>query len=196
MKNIVLCGIAYLTAAAVPAFGAAIPAPGAAPLGEWVVEDGVARVRIVDCDSRLWGVVSWEKKPGGIDAQNPDTTKRGRATLGIPILLNLKKSPAEGGTDLWVGKVYNAENGKIYDAKIKPLGTDKLELKGCVLGFLCGGQTWTRYVDPTAPAPTSTGTTPPPPGMVKGKSAPAKGAAAVDPAGEICSLPEIAGAPH
>jgi uncharacterized protein (DUF2147 family) len=193
MKKIVFCGIALLASAA--------PAVAAPPLGEWVVEDGVARIRIVDCDSHLWGVVSWEKKPGGIDAENPDQTKRGRPTLGIPILLNLKKSPPEGGVaiDQWLGKIYNAENGKTYDAKIKPIGTDKLELKGCVLGFLCGGQTWTRYVDPTAPVPASTSPPPPSAGVVKGKAttpATAKTAPPADPAAEICSLPEIAGAPH
>jgi uncharacterized protein (DUF2147 family) len=187
MKKIVFCGIA-LAASVVPALAAA-------PLGEWVVEDAVARVRIVDCDSHLWGVISWEKRPGELDAENPDKTKRTRPTLGIPILLNMTKSPSDA--DQWVGKIYNAQNGKLYDAKIKPIGTDKLELKGCVLGFLCGGQTWTRYVDPAAPAPG--GSLPPAPGPVKGKSATAGAKLPPpppDPSAEICSLPEIAGTPH
>lgn len=164
-----------------------------------MVEEGVARIRIVDCNSHLWGVVSWEKNPGGVDAQNPDKTKRTRPTLGIPILLDMTKSPS-GNADQWTGKIYNAENGKTYDAKIKPIGPDKLELKGCLLGFLCGGQTWSRYVDPVAPPPT--GSVPPPAGAVKGKPGPAaKGAPApapapADPAAEVCSLPEVAGAPH
>jgi len=193
MNRVGISCVAFLASIA-PAAAASPPAP-TGPVGEWLVEDGVARIRIVDCDSHLWGVVSWEKNPGGIDSQNPDKTKRTRPTLGIPILLNMTKSPS-GNTDQWTGKVYNAENGKTYDAKIKPLGPDKLELKGCVLGFLCGGQTWTRYVDPAAPPPT--GSVPPPAAAVKGKPNPAmaKAAPAPDPAAEICSLPEVAGAPH
>lgn len=186
MKKFVLCGIGLVASVA--------PAVAAAPLGEWVVEDAVARVRIVDCDSHLWGVISWEKRPGELDIENPDKTKRNRPTLGIPILLNMTKSPADGGADQWVGKIYNAQNGKFYDAKIKPIGPDKLELKGCVLGFLCGGQTWTRYVDPAAPPPA--GSLPPTTGAVKGKPAAKQPPAPVDPSAEICSLPEIAGAPH
>ena len=185
MKKIVYSGLAFLAFIA-PAFAASDP------LGEWTVEDGVARVRIVDCNSHLWGVISWEKKPGGLDDQNPDKAKRTRPTLGIPILLNMKKSTTEA--DQWVGKVYNAENGKIYDAKIKPLSADKLELKGCVLGFLCGGQTWTRYVDPAAPAAGSVS-----PAMTSVKGKPQKATTPPpppDPSAEICSLPDIAGAAH
>jgi len=195
MKKVGFCWIAFL-ATVVPA-AAATPLPPTGPVGEWTVEDGVARVRIVDCDSHLWGVVSWEKSPGGVDSQNPDKTKQNRPTLGIPILLDMTKSPS-GNADQWIGKVYNAENGKIYDAKLKPLGPDKLELKGCVLGFLCGGQTWTRYVDPSAPPPPSP--LPPAAGAVKGKPTPGAAAKAAapppDPAAEICSLPEVAGTPH
>jgi uncharacterized protein (DUF2147 family) len=187
------------------------PARAADPLGEWLVQDGVARIRIVECNTRIWGVVAWEKEPGGVDAENPDRSKRSRPTLGMPILLNMKKAPPEkaGQPDQWEGKVYNAKNGKTYDAKIKPLSADKLEIKGCVLGFLCGGETWTRYVDPAAPgsgavspAPQSAAKSSPPP--VKGAKAPAaKGGAATataaapaDPSADVCLLPEIAGAPH
>lgn len=178
----------------------------AEPIGEWLVKDGVARIRIVDCNTRLWGVVSWEKTPGGVDAENPDRSKRSRPTLGMPILLNMKKAPPENGgePDQWEGKVYNAKNGKTYDAKVKQVGEDKLDIKGCVLGFLCGGETWTRYIDPAAPispapAPVSAPKTAPTKNKALAKGATATTAtAAADPNAdaEICSLPEIAGAPH
>ena len=195
MKKIVICGVALF--ASLGSASAADPQP----LGEWVVEDAVARIRIVDCNSRLWGVISWEKKPGGVDAENPDRSKRSRPTMGMPILLNMKKTPAEnkGDPEQWEGKVYNAENGKTYDSKVKLLAPDKLELKGCVLGFLCGGQTWTRYIDPNAPPPVA-GTGQPKSNVAKAKTpttaGSAKGTAPADPNAEICLLPEIAGAPH
>ena len=31
--------------------------------GEWAVEGGFAHIRIEDCGGRLWGTISWEKKP-------------------------------------------------------------------------------------------------------------------------------------
>lgn len=194
MKKIVVCGIALFTS-----LGSA-SAADPQPLGEWLVEDAVARVRIVDCNTRLWGVISWEKKLGGIDAENPDRSKRSRPTMGMPILLNMKKAPAEnkGEPEQWEGKVYNAENGKTYDSKIKLTAPDKLEIKGCVLGFLCGGQTWTRYIDPSAPPPLVAGA--PKSNVAKAKTpataGSAKGIAPADPNAEICLLPEIAGAPH
>lgn len=205
MKRIMLCGFALL--ASIGSAAAADPSP----LGEWTVEDGVARIRIIDCNTRLWGVISWEKEPGGVDAENPDRSKRTRPTLGIPILLNMKKAPPENKSEAerWEGKVYNAENGKLYDSKIRLLSPDKLELKGCVLGFLCGGQTWTRYVDPAAPPPAPTGAVPAKPpapaAAAKAKAPPTMAAKGVtpppppnpaDPTADVCLLPEIAGAPH
>lgn len=192
MTKIRFSWVVFLLSAG-PAFAAPpAPAPASGPVGEWLVEDGVARVRVVDCNSHLWGVISWEKKPGGVDAENPDKSKRTRPTLGIPILLDMTKSPSG---DQWVGKVYNAQNGKLYDAKIRPLGPDQLELKGCVLGFLCGGQTWTRYVDPAAPA-VPAGSVPPSAGGVKSKTAKPVVAPPPDPAADICSLPDVTGAAH
>src|SRR5450756_2234968 len=51
------------------------------PTGEWLVAKGWARIRIIDCNGRLWGVVSWEIYPD-VDSHNPDSSKRSRPTLG------------------------------------------------------------------------------------------------------------------
>lgn len=118
----------------------------AEPLGEWRVEEGVATIKIVDCDSRLWGVVASEKTPGGTDRHNPDKSKRSRPTLGIPILLNMKKDPAEKAQ--WEGQIYNAQNGKTYDATIRLKSPNVLKVEGCMMSILCGGQTWTRVIEP------------------------------------------------
>ena len=113
------------------------------PTGEWVVEEGYARVRIENCSGRVWGVVSWEKVPGGVDSNNPDPSKRTRPTLGLPILLNMK--PGDGR---WEGEIYNTQDGRTWNANIKLVKPDVLRVEGCVLGFLCGGQNWTRYTSP------------------------------------------------
>src|ERR1700722_17767252 len=122
------------------------------PTGDWLVADGVAHNPVADCNGNMWGAVAWEKEPGGVDEHNPDVTKRSRPTLGIAVLSNMKK---KSGVDQWEGEVYNANDGKTYSSTIKPVGTDKLEIQGCVLGFLCGGETWTRIAGPIPLSPTN-----------------------------------------
>lgn len=189
------------------------PALAADPTGDWRVADGVANIRVAQCNGSMWGAVSWEKQPGGRDQNNPDVSKKNRPTLGMATLINMKKV---AGAEQWEGQVYNAKDGQMYSATITPVGTDQLEIKGCVLGFLCGGETWTR-VGPAIPmstanamakgAPKTTGAAPkaapsaaaPAPTTAAPKSAAAakpgqKGAA--DPVGDICLLPDIAGFAH
>jgi len=120
------------------------------PTGDWKVADGVANIRVAQCSGNMWGVVAWEKTPGGKDKNNPDAAKQSRPTLGMPILIDMKK---KSGVDTWEGQVYNAKDGQLYSSTIKPVGTDQLEIQGCVLGFLCGGETWTRVGPPIPSSP-------------------------------------------
>jgi uncharacterized protein DUF2147 len=114
------------------------------------VADGVANIRVAECNGSMWGAVAWEKTPGGRDDNNPDVSKQNRPTLGMPILIDMKK---KAGVDQWEGQVYNAKDGKLYTSTIKPVGSDQLEIQGCVLGFLCGGETWTRVAGPIPSSP-------------------------------------------
>jgi uncharacterized protein (DUF2147 family) len=185
--------------------------------GDWRVADGVANIRVAECNGDMWGVVAWEKVSGGHDDNNPDASKKNRPTLGMPILLDMKK---KAGTDQWEGQVYNAKDGQTYSSTIKPAGTDQLEIQGCVLGFLCGGETWTRVAPPipsspvnsmakgtksigavpktTAPTASAAATPPKPPGTPAAKMPGQKLAAAhpADPVGDICLLPDIARFTH
>jgi uncharacterized protein (DUF2147 family) len=111
----------------------------AAPAGEWLVASKSAHIRIVDCAGALWGVVSWQER-AGTDDKNPDAAKRGRPTLGMPVLLDMKPS----GPDRWGGALYNSQNGKTYTGDITLLAPDRVRVRGCVLGILCGGENWTR----------------------------------------------------
>ncbi len=152
----------------------------------------------------MWGVVAWEKTPGGRDANNPDPARQSRPTLGMPILIDMKKKP---GAEAWEGQVYNAKDGQLYSSTITPTDADHLEIKGCVLGFLCGGETWTRVGPPIPSSPVNS--------MAKGTQkpiapapAPAPKAAAghssgtvaaarpapkpADQIGDICLLPDVA----
>ena len=196
MRTFVILGV-FTTMSAVPALAAD-------PTGDWLVADGVAHIRVAECSGNMWGVVAWEQEPGGLDEHNPDVSKRSRPTLGMPILINMKKKT---GVDQWQGEVYNAKDGKTYSSTIKPTGSDKLEIQGCVLGFLCGGETWTRVAGPipptppatvakgakTAVAPKTTGATTKMPAAQKqaGASAPAS-----TDVGDICLIPDIARFAH
>ncbi len=218
MTTLFYCGIIFAAGQ-----GAAFAAD---PTGDWKVADGVANIRVAECNGSMWGVVAWEKTPGGRDVNNPDVSKQSRPTLGMPILIDMKKRP---GADQWEGQVYNAKDGKFYQSTIKPVGTDQLEIQGCVLGFLCGGETWTRVAPPIPSSPSNSMAKGPPKatGGIKttglpGQHGPAKtvgaisapattgstgpkaaapgqktaAAASGDVVGDICLLPDVARSAH
>jgi uncharacterized protein (DUF2147 family) len=148
------------------------------PTGEWLVANQVARIKIADCDGRLWGVVAWEAQ-AGIDKKNPDPTLRSRPTLGMPILLGMTPSK----TNQWEGKIYNSEDGHTYSANISLLDPNTLRVQGCFLGFLCGGENWTRFEPQDVPATGSTQrapTTKPPSNRKVASSQP-------EPSDDVCS---------
>lgn len=211
MRTVIYSGIIFAAGLA--------PALATDPTGDWRVADGVANIRVAECNGSMWGAVAWEKEPGGRDMNNPDASKQSRPTLGMPILIDMKKKP---GVDQWEGQVYNAKDGKSYSSTIKPVGSDQLEIQGCVLGFLCGGETWTRVSGPipsspansmakgapkatgalpktgAAPAtaaPTTTATAPKTAPKLPGQKQ-AAAAQPVDPVGDICLLPDIARFAH
>ncbi len=173
--------VALVLAAATPA----APAAPSDPTGEWRVARGFATIRIVDCDGRYWGIVASEQKPG-VDRKNPDTALRGRPTLGMPILLGMK--PGRDNNE-WSGSIYNAEDGRTYSGKISLVDPNTLEIKGCVLGLLCGGEKWIRVSAPDAdaavqpPKPPSAG----PRGSGDSSQARAQVSPQTQPAEEICS---------
>src|SRR3954468_6865878 len=162
-------------------------ASAADPTGDWRVADGVANIRVAECNGSMWGVGAWEKTPGGRDKNNPDASKQNRPTLAMPILIDMKKKP---GVDQWEGQVYNAKDGQSYSSTIKPVGTDQLEIQGCVLGFLCGGETWSRVGPPIPSSPVNS--------MAKGAPKTAPGAApkttgSVNPAPKASGQKQAAG---
>src|SRR5271156_3435825 len=99
-------------------------AEAADPTGDWRVADGVANIRVAQCGGSMWGVVAWEQQPGGRDTNNPDPAKKSRPTLGMPILLDMKK---KASADSWEGQVYNAKDGQTYSSTITPTDSDHME---------------------------------------------------------------------
>jgi uncharacterized protein (DUF2147 family) len=210
ISALIYCGLLILTTVLVTA--GVDPALAADPTGDWKVADGVANIRVAECYGSMWGAVAWEQVPGGRDKSNPDAAKQSRPTLGMPILIDMKKNST---ADQWEGQVYNAKDGQLYKSTIKLTGPDQLEIQGCVLGFLCGGETWSRVAGPIPSSPVNSMAKSGPKTTVAAapKSAPkttpsttasaakagqktAANTQPADPVGDICLLPDIAGFPH
>ena len=122
------------------------------PVGEWLVEDGTARIKVVSCPQAqgqppaLWGVI-WAENQPGVDKQNPDPLMKNRPLLGVPILINMKQSQA----NRWDGKIYDATRGSLFDSNISVDRNDRLAVRGCVAGIFCGGQDWKRVTGTNTP---------------------------------------------
>ncbi len=120
---------------------------GARPEGTWVSEDGGLKVRISDCGSnRLCATVVWLDEPNDpgtgrpkTDKHNPDPAKRGRPLIGLHVA-GLKPS----GPNEWSGRIYNADDGHVYQAHLQVQDESTVRVQGCVLHVLCRGHTWTR----------------------------------------------------
>lgn len=147
--NIVRGGCATLLTLGLitPAF-----ADPATPEGIWYTKDEESIIKVHPCPDQapeFCGTLVWLKEPTEkdgspkVDKLNKDPAKKGKPMVGLDILLEMKSDD-----DHWTGKAYNPDDGKIYDITFK-VKTDKVEndsadLRGCVLGFLCQTETFTR----------------------------------------------------
>lgn len=141
MRSAILAG----ATASVLLAGAAA-AEGNRITGVWLTENGDSKIRISPCGKAYCGTVVWAKA-NSLDENNPDPSLRKRSVVGMPLTKDMR--PAG---DRYAGSIYNPENGKTYTVTMQVKGSSKLEVEGCVLGFLCGGESWSRLPDETASA--------------------------------------------
>ena len=125
---------------------AATAAAHASPVGLWRAKDG-AQIRVAPCGKqKLCGFIAATSqridpatgKPP-VDKNNPDPKKRTRPIAGIEILTGMTPS----GQGEWSGQLYNDDDGKTYNGKLKELGPKEIRIEGCA-GALCGGQELSR----------------------------------------------------
>ena len=122
--------------AALFASASALAASAYDPHSLWLRSEGGVQFSFYDCGDRLCAKV--------VAARNAED----QASIGTVILRGaVQTGPAE-----WKGKLYNADDGKIYDGVITVKSAGELTLKGCILGVLCGGETWKRIGPPPAAA--------------------------------------------
>ena len=119
------------------------------PTGVWLTEAGDAKIHVSRCGSGLCGTIVWLKAPidpatgrPQVDDKNSDPALARRPIIGLNIFKGMKAVTERK----WSGRIYNADNGKTYASDVTLTGARKLEVRGCVMAVLCGGETWTKLV--------------------------------------------------
>ncbi|GBE42452.1 sporulation related domain protein [bacterium BMS3Bbin10] len=148
-----------LSSCAVIAAGlfAGTSAYAAAELGTWLNADRKGKIELRECGEQgLCGEIVWLKdardengKPWR-DRLNPDPSLRSRPVVGVNVLVDVKKI----GPNIWQGRIYDPEVGKVYYLKHLKVGRDRVEIKGCLPnGWPCRTKYWTRTQPARPPEP-------------------------------------------
>jgi uncharacterized protein (DUF2147 family) len=141
-------GMNILTSAVAAFFFLSAHALAGPPEGDWISQDGRARVHLSTCGAkRLCGRVVWLGEPNDpatgkpkTDKHNPDPAKRARPLIGLQVVHGLTPS----GPNMWSGLVYNAGDGHMYSARVILQSDDVAKVEGCILDMLCREHTWMR----------------------------------------------------
>lgn len=133
-------------------FGPVRAEPANNPTGVWLTQAGDAKIRISPCGTELCGTIVWLKIPidpatgrPQADDKNADRSLAKRPIIGINIFNTMKPV----ANNKWSGTIYNADDGKSYSSDVIAAGPRKLEVRGCVMSILCGGETWTKIAEVT-----------------------------------------------
>ena len=122
-----------LLAVLVMAFALPLPATAQmAAAGQWLTQDGDARVDTFDCQGTLCGRIVWLRVPfdeaGRVrrDAVNEDPALRTRTLLGLPVMSGMLPD----GPDRWVdGMVYSPSEGREFRASATLRGPNTLVVR-------------------------------------------------------------------
>ena len=117
-----------ILAAACAMIGFAGAADAAEPYGAWPRPSTGSQVRFYDCGGKLCAKVVAVK----------EAARKGE--VGKSILHGAVKS----GENTWKGDLTDAGTGKVYAGTVTLQGTGALSLQGCIGGFLCESETWTK----------------------------------------------------
>lgn len=138
--------------------GAASAAQALDPWGVWVRPDGGEKFDFYNCGGNLCAKL--------VDVEKEED----RGGVGFVVLRNAAKT-AENN---WKGDIVNPQNNKTYIGKVILQKPGELILEGCLIGFLCKGETWTRAPDQKLAS--TPGGKPQKPAYAESKDAPTKAA--------------------
>ena len=108
--------------------------------GTFRTQAGTSHIQIIDCgDKTPCGKVVWLDAKALPAGETPESIKdaKGAKLLGMKLLHSFERK----GKDWRGGKIYNPEEGKTYDSRLKRLTNGDLEVKGCI-GPICQTQIW------------------------------------------------------
>ncbi|MGC9976644.1 MAG: DUF2147 domain-containing protein [Thermodesulfovibrionales bacterium] len=126
-------------------------------LGLWNTEKRDAKIAIYKCGTKYCGNIAWLKEatyPAGskegvpgtpvLDHNNPNPELREKPLIGSPILIDF----VFAGDNLWKnGKIYDSDNGKIYNGKMTLVSPDQLNVRGFIgISIIGGTTTWSRAI--------------------------------------------------
>ena len=112
-------------------------------LGRWTTHKG-GQIDFIRCGDNICGHVAKlardDHETPPTDRENPKKALRNVPLLGLQIFSNFNYE----GDDFWDdGDIYNIENGKTYDSKLRLISPTELKLSGCVFIF-CRSYRWHR----------------------------------------------------
>ncbi|HPF78790.1 MAG TPA: DUF2147 domain-containing protein [Alphaproteobacteria bacterium] len=122
------------------------------PEGLWLTENQRSAIRVEKCDKGLCGRIAWIIDGGmQTDDKNPVEELRGQPICGLEILNGFTQA-ADDPNEWEGGHIYKADDGDIYNAEIKVLSADEMNVRGYVGISLFGkSQTWKRVSDKDYP---------------------------------------------
>lgn len=176
-------GFAALAFTATPSHAASDPS------GIWLNDVGSAKMEVKKCGKGICAKIVWLKDPNDSkgkplhDVRNEVASMRDRPILGMPLF----GSMVPAGPGVWVGNVYNPEEGHVYtEVKITLASSKTIVLRGCKAWLLCGEKAWTRSKLDTKPEPE----TMPAETQIEAKATPAPEAPSAAPEPTPVSAPE------
>ena len=122
LASLLVTGIAWA------AFALSGTARAAEPYGVWLRPSTGTQVHFYACGGKLCGKIVAVK----------DQARK--KEIGTVIMQGAVKS----GDNKWQGDLLDAETGKIYAGYVTLEGPSALNLKGCIAGILCKGETWSK----------------------------------------------------
>ena len=118
------------------------------PEGFWLTQNKRSVIKTEKCgndNKELCGSIYWIIDGGmQTDAKNPDASKRNQKMCGLEIMRDLTQS--NQNRNYWLdGKIYKADDGDTYNAKIQMLSPNNMTLRGYRgISLLGKSQSWTR----------------------------------------------------
>ena len=115
------------------------------PSGTWRLDNGKITVKVRQCGGQVCANIVGLKEPtykdgkAKIDKYNKNAALRNRPLMGLSVLSNMKPT----GDNTWAGNIYNADDGRTYDATMTMNG-NIMKLKGCVAGIFCKTNTFKK----------------------------------------------------